>query len=301
VLVLAPVETIMVFGGDLMLNGISPKAKPLAGVASEFRRADVALANVEIPLTTARTRTRLKSAEEIRRRDQFVLKADPNHIGGLKDAGFDLVSLANNHAMDYGEAGLRQTTSLLEKASIRHAGAGRKDVAYSASVFETRSGVRVALLSALAFISRSAQNKCGPASAKESGVAVIRFDGQIGDPQRKWLKQWVTSARRQADLVIVGLHWGIEKQTKPTAWQVKLGRATIDAGADLVWGHHPHVLQPVEVYRGKPILYSTGNLVSPLSGRSALFRVRFSGSRFTGHQLLPVILRNGRTSFPRKS
>jgi hypothetical protein len=101
----APSWTLAV-GGDVMLNSVTPSAKTFGGVAGLFRSADVAYANLEIPLTRSGKATPRKSAAARAARTQFVLRADPGHARWLDDAGFDALSLGNNHAMDYGPAGL---------------------------------------------------------------------------------------------------------------------------------------------------------------------------------------------------
>lgn len=287
----------LVVGGDLMMNGIAPGSGPLAGVASAFRSADFALANLEVPLTNATTPTATKTAKELKARTQFVLKADPRHIISLKKAGIDAVSLANNHALDYGPRGLAQMRALLTKNGIRATGAGPNgSVASALTVVTGRDGFRVGLLSALAFMGRGALRKCTPAGPKP-GVNVLAFDGTVDAAAQAKLQSWIGSARLRCDYLVVALHWGIERQTRPTSYQKALGHAAVDAGADLVWGHHPHVLQPKEIYNGKPILYSTGNLVSPMPGRTALFRLKIDRHRTSGVVSMPVRIADGKATF----
>ena len=275
-----------------MLNAISPKSRPMAAVETYFKGADLAFANLEIPLTRSTSRTPFKTVEEIKKRDQFVLKADPGHIDGLKSAGIDAVSLANNHAMDYGAAGLREMTSLLDKAKISHSGAGTNwQRAKAPTVVVAPDGTRVGLVSALAFIGRGALRKCGPAATNRAGIAVLPFDGQINAKARKQLRIWFDSM--DADVKVVALHWGLEKKTLPTTYQKQLAKACIEEGADIVWGHHPHVLQPVEMYRGKPIMYSTGNLISPTPAVSAVYRVTIEGDKYK-IESTPIRIRGGK-------
>ena len=278
-----------------MLNGVRVGSGPLKGVAPVFRAADFALANLEVPLTDARTPTSRKTAAELRARSQFVLRADPRHGRALREAGFDAVSLGNNHAMDYGAKGLAQERALLAGLGIRATGAGPSgDVAASLAVVTGKDGFRVGLLSALAFMGRGALLKCGPAGPTHPGVNVLSFGGKVDEAARAKLRSWVGGARARCDYLVVALHWGIERQTQPTSYQVALGRAVADAGADLVWGAHPHVLQPVEVYRGVPILYSTGNLVSPLPGRTALYGFTISPHRTLARRVYPVRILSGK-------
>lgn len=297
-----PKSWTMVIGGDIMLNGVSAARSPFAGIERVVRAADVAYANLEIPLTNATTRTPNKSAAAIAARDQYVLKADPKHGAWIKQTGFDLLSLGNNHALDYGVAGLKQMRSLLGQLGIKHTGAGGHSVdAEKPVVFTTSSGVRVSMVSYLAFKSWGGLSACTPASDKRPGVAVLRFDGKIDWAAKQRIASIVNRARRVGDFVLVALHWGIEKQTIPTAYQVALGREFIAKGADIVIGAHPHVLQGAELFAGKPILYSMGNLVSPRGATTGLVRMTFTGRSLTKTEFLPAQISGGKVSLSKPS
>lgn len=279
-----------------MLNGINPRNDPFQETASLFRDADVAYANLEIPLTTSRRGTPFKSAAEVKARTQFVLKADPRHIAHLANAGFDLLSLANNHGMDYGWEGLRQTIGLLEGAGIAHSGGGANMAEAERPAVKTLpSGFRVGMISALAFVGSGALNKCGPAGKASPGIAVFRLNGAMGKDAKQELARRVSAAKKECDFLIVAPHWGEEKKTRPREWQFTLGRALVDAGADAVIGAHPHVLQGKEVYKGRPILYSTGNLASALPAASAVYLLKFEGAEFRGVDVVPVRISGGQT------
>lgn len=290
----APKWTLAV-GGDIMLYRISPKLDWPGAVADTFRRADVAYANLEIPLTTSTRATPYKSAADVRAKNQFILKADPGHITHLKSMGFDLLSLANNHGMDYGWEGLKETMDLLDKAGIKHSGGGANRAASEeAAVFRTKSGFRVGMISALAFVGSAGLNACGPAKDNAPGIAVFRFEGSLGPKAKAEIQRRISNAKRKCDFLIVAPHWGIEKQSKPRDWQFQLGRALIDAGADAVFGAHPHVLQGKELYKGKPILYSTGNFISPRPAASAVYTLTFEGTKFKGWEFRPMANRGSR-------
>jgi poly-gamma-glutamate capsule biosynthesis protein CapA/YwtB (metallophosphatase superfamily) len=290
--------TTILLGGDLMLNSIPVRSLPLQGLTEVGRRADVFVANLEVPLTRSQTGTTLKSAEEVRRRSQYILKADPEHAAGLRTAGMNLVSLGNNHAMDYGWTGVEDTFSALQREGIAFAGAGsRLAAALEPVVLRTRSGLRVSMVSALAFVTTEAMRKCGAATGDRPGIAVLDLGGVVQRPTRERLLRWVGAAKSQSDLVIVSVHWGWERETMPTPYQVALGRALVDAGADVVLGHHPHVLQGAEWYRGKPILYSMGNLVSALPGRTGLVRLTVSQARGIEAEFLPADIFGGRVTW----
>lgn len=296
ILFAGPPDVSLLFGGDIMLNAVSPKAAPLHALAPQAAKHDAFFANLEIPLTNVRTATVRKTPKELKARDQYILKADPKHIASLKQAGITGVSLANNHAMDYGWRGLVQQDGALDAAGIPHAGAG-KNAAVAARAATVAAGkYRVALISSLAFMSRTALWKCTPATTKQPGIMVLPFNGVINDAARKKLKSWIGTARKDHDLVVVALHWGLERKPVPSPFQVALGRACIDAGADIVWGHHSHVLQAAELYQGRPIMYSLGNLVSPTPAASALFSVRRTGGKWD-FKVLPTRISGGRVKF----
>jgi len=279
-----------------MFNGIRPGTGPLTGIAVTMKSADFAFANLEVPLTNSKTVTRRKSAADLKARNQFVLKADPKHVASLVNAGIDAVSLANNHAMDYGAGGVAQMRGSLGKSQIRFTGAGPDgDAASSLTVVTGPNGFRVGLLSALAFAGRGALRKCSPAGPGAAGVNVLAFDGRIDDAARAKLASWVGSAKLRCDYLVVALHWGIERQPKPSGYQKALGHAVVDAGADLVWGHHPHVLQPTENYKKATILYSTGNLVSPLPARTALYRLEIDRHATSSVTQIPVLISGGKS------
>lgn len=285
----------LVVGGDLMFNGIRPGNGALAGIAATTKAADFAFANLEVPLTNAKTPTKRKTAAELKARNQFVLKADPKHLAAIINAGFDAVSLANNHAMDYGAGGLAQMRALLGRAKIQSTGAGPTgDIASRLTIVTGRDGFRVGLLSALAFAGRGALRKCSPAGPNAAGVNVLAFDARIDDAARAKLASWVGAARQRCDYLVVALHWGIERQPKPSSYQKALGHAVIEAGADLVWGHHPHVLQTLENYKEGTIIYSAGNLVSPLPARTALYSLKIDRHATSKVTMIPATISGGK-------
>ncbi|MCW5943914.1 MAG: CapA family protein [Fimbriimonadaceae bacterium] len=290
-------------GGDVMLNGIKPSSKPLAGVASLFREAGLAYANLEIPLTDQGTATPRKSAADVKARRQFVLRAVPAHLEGLRAAGLDVVSLGNNHAMDYGPEGLAQMTGALAEAGIAFCGAGTNWAQAMAPAFVRASdGTETAVYSMLAFRTRGGLRACTPAGTNSPGIGVLAFDATIGDRARATLRRLVDAARSRADLVVFALHWGTERKTVPDPYQVALGRAAVEAGADLVVGAHPHVLQGAEVYRGKPILYSMGNLVSAKPGATAIMELGYEGATWKSLKVRPCAISGGKVSpVPKKS
>lgn len=287
----------LLFAGDVMLNGIPPSGKTFADVQREISGVELAFANQEIPLTCSRVATRRKTPEELRRRDQFILKADPGHARYVADAGFDLVSYGNNHAMDYGADGFREMRQLLSQRGVDGTGAGDDlNDAQACAVRVLPDGTKVGLISAMCFKSPGALWKTTPATDTSAGVATFSFGGVINDAAQKVIRSRVRRARRSCDFLVVAVHWGIERQTTPDGYQVALGRALVDAGADVVWGHHPHVLQGAEIYNGKPILYSLGNLVSPLNAETGFIKLIQTEHR-RRFSFVPAQIRSGQVQY----
>jgi poly-gamma-glutamate synthesis protein (capsule biosynthesis protein) len=291
----------MTLAGDAMLYHISPKKNPLAAVSKITSASDLFIVNLEVPLTSAATPTARKTPQQVKAKQQFILKADPAHIKHLVAAGVDGVSLGNNHTMDYGVNGLLEEIGLLRRNGIAHCGAGQNlEQAAAPSFVQSGKSPKVGMVSFLAFIGEKHRWMNTPATPKSAGVAVPPFGSSVNKDAKAKMKKIVDDARSRSEFVVVALHGGIERRTVPTAYQVSLARGFIDAGADLVVGHHPHVLQGAELYRGKPILYSTGNLVNSLPGTTALFHLRFAGGRLEKAVLTPCAIAKGAVA-PMKS
>lgn len=215
--------------------------KLLAHVAPTLKAADITIGNLETPLSNRGAPVKNKA---------FTFRSSPKSTAGLTSAGFDIVSLANNHTLDYGRVALRDTVSTLRNADIGFAGAGtNKTEARRPYIFETK-GARVAYL---AFSEITPANYA--ATSDRSGTAYTQDISAITKAVKK--------AKKQADYVVVSMHWGVEKEYSPTGRQVSEGRAIIRSGADVVLGHHPHRIQGIEYYKNGLIAYSLGNFVFP--------------------------------------
>jgi poly-gamma-glutamate capsule biosynthesis protein CapA/YwtB (metallophosphatase superfamily) len=259
----APAPVTLLAVGDLLL-GSSVKSRilaegadyPFRPAAAILRTADITFGNLECPLTERGVATAGKSAESLQAKRNFLFRAPTACGAGLADAGFDVVSVANNHAMDYSAEGLRDTLSSLRAAGVQPVGGGEEITAACAPVILTRGKTRVAFLAIADVLPPfSAAGKTTPGIAPaRSTAARPRFEAAVTAQLR--------ALHEHVDFVFVSVHWGKERWTRPTPRQVKLGRFLIDAGADGVIGHHPHVLQPIERYHDKPIAYSLGNFIS---------------------------------------
>ena len=288
----------LLVGGDIMLNGVPARTQIFDSILGVKSDDSVFYANLEVPLTNSKQRTSGKSAKELKARTQFILKADPRHILEIKKLHLDVVSLGNNHTMDYGPKGLKEEAGLLSRSKIAICGAGiNSKLASSPAIIRTKTGVRVAFFSTLSFLNPAAMAKCTPAKSHSAGVSALTLLGLSKKEALKMLTSIVKAARKRSDVVVICPHWGTERQPIPRDYQVNLGRLWIDAGADAVIGNHPHVLQPGEVYRGKPIIYSLGNLVGPTQGSSGLYSLTFNGSIFVEPSFIPLQYSRGVVKF----
>lgn len=215
-------------------------AAPLRHVASILAAADVAVGNLESPLSDTGTRNADKDV---------TFRGDPRGIEGLTAAGFDLLALANNHALDYGAEALLDTIGRLDAAGIAHAGAGvDRSAAWEPAVVEVEGAT-------VAFLSFSHILPAGfVAGDTRPGIAAGRTDMEA-------VARAVRDAQEEHDYVLVSFHWGVEYVDDANADQVRDARTAIDAGADMVLSHHPHVIQGIEMYNGGLIAYSLGDFV----------------------------------------
>jgi poly-gamma-glutamate synthesis protein (capsule biosynthesis protein) len=206
----------------------------------------------------------------------YTFRADPALLPGLRRSGLDAVSVANNHTLDYGPDALLETLSNLRRAGIYAAGGGRNLASAGRPLLLSVAGQRVALVAA----SRVLPSVSWKASPHRAGLA------DAYTPAR--LLAEIRGVRGQADIVVVYLHWGKELAICPEDYQRVLARRCIDAGADLVVGSHPHVLQGFEYYRGKLIAYSLGNFVFTDYGKTTIIlQTAFQGGVMTSARVIP--------------
>jgi len=266
--------TKMIFGGDVMLgyfmdDFLSKGGDPFSNLEPIIKNADVAFCNLEAPFTS-----RGKKLEK-----KFNFRVPSERVKYLKEAGFDIVSLANNHICDYGSNGLEDTLYELDKTSISYCGAGMSvKEARKMSIIE-KNGIKFAFLAYT-----TTQPSEMYAGEKKPGVAYANAE---------WIKEDVSKAKNLSDIVLVSLHSGIEKSHYPTEKQKELSRLAIDSGADIVIGHHPHVIQGIEVYNKRVIAYSLGNLVfgGSKSGKvkeSILLEINFNESGIKDYEIIPI-------------
>ena len=274
-----PVLTVAASGDVLGDRGVGlfidkKGAAPLfANVRPIFEQCSIAFLNLEGPISDKGSRASWK---------EYTFEARTELAEGLAAGGIDVVSLANNHAMDYGSKALLDTFVRLRAAGVHYAGAGADAAAASApSMLITPAGM-VAVLAFTDIIPG------GFAAGSDSpGVNTTT-------PDRKAMIAAVQKAAKKAKYVICSFHWGEEYKGRPNATQRELAHAVIDAGADLVLGHHPHVLQGFEIYKDRLIAYSLGDFVwdhySQETGETVIVQVSIPGKGAPSFQLTPIYL-----------
>ena len=240
----------LLFAGDVYLSDHVLEAYDAAGgidgvlsqgYQAEIQAADYFVTNEEFPFSTRGTPAPDK---------QFTFRVHPEKVKLMQEMGIDLVTLANNHALDYGRDAMLDTIDTLDRAGIRHVGAGKNLAeAWKPAIVELNGRT-------FAFIGATrVYPEADWAAGTDSAGMFSAYDGGAQ------LAEEVKAAKQQADYVIAYVHWGIEREEMPNEVQKSIAHRLVDAGADLVVGAHPHVLQGIEYYQGVPIAYSLGNFV----------------------------------------
>jgi poly-gamma-glutamate synthesis protein (capsule biosynthesis protein) len=246
-------------------------AYPWTQVAALLRRADLTTGNLETAVGT----TGSPAAKE------YTFQGPSQALPPMSSlAGFDLLTLANNHAVDYGRAALLETIRHVRAAHIVPFGAGANAQSARRAAIVSAGGLRVA------FLGYSDVNPDGfTATATEPGTAAADVDAIAGD---------VRAARRRADVVVCFFHWGVELHADPDARQQQFASACLNAGAQVVLGAHPHVLGRVDRPSAHTLVaWTLGNFVFPSSkepARTAILRVRLDRSGVRGYDLVPVTI-----------
>ncbi len=250
---------------------------PFSGTAAELQKGDILVGNLEAPLTRGGTEFLGK---------KFRFRVHPDIAPALKRTGFTVVTLANNHIMDFGRDGLADTLTSLDRVQLLHTGAGANLTEARRPAIAMARGRRVAFLAySLTYPDEFYANASRPGTAQ--GLLKTVTDD-------------IAEARRSVEYVVVSFHWGEELAEFPKPYQRKAAHAAIDAGANLVLGHHPHVLQGIERYKGKSIFYSLGNFVfgsmSRFADRSIIARINFDRAVQTV-EVIPINVLNSEVQF----
>ncbi len=250
----APIRDVtLAFAGDSLFDlwiGDLIRTKgadyPWGGVGPTLSAADIAMVNLECSVSTRGTPCD----------KTWTFRADPECLDGLVNAGVDIVSTANNHTGDFGTDALLDTLSYLDEHGLARVGAGaNKEEAWRPVVLEAE-GYKIGFMAATIIYPDD-----WAATAQRPGICSAR--------DVKALAAAVAELHKQVDYVVVNVHWGNERDTNPTAFERECGPALVDAGADLVIGHHPHILQGIAAYKGGVIAYSLGNFIFTRTTRAS--------------------------------
>lgn len=237
---------------------------PYRNTADVVKDADITFINLETPLIDSCPLTQ----------EGMIFCGSSKNIEGLKFAGVDIASLANNHAGNHGKGGVEETITHLNKFGIKHTGIqGAEYIKIKDTTF--------------AFL----------------GYSDIEKNKIVASAEKELIKKEIEDAHAKADIVIVTYHWGAEYRAQPDESQKTLGRLTIDWGADLVIGNHPHWIQPVEIYKGKLITYAHGNYIfdqewSQKTKEGVIGRYTFTDKQLTGVEYFPLEIKDyGQATF----
>ncbi len=257
----------IVAGGDVMLGRevgvnitrLQDFTYPFQLVAPVFQTADIAMVNLENPVIDNCPLTS----------EGMTFCSSPGTLLGLEYASIDVVNLANNHTLNYGNQGLDQTLKYLSQSQIRYTGLDNQT-----TILEIR-GVKVAIL----------------------GFSAFSNNDRLSQLDRENIQSSLSQVSKISDLQIVNFHWGSEYQPQPSVSQRLLAYTAIDAGADVIIGHHSHWVQGVEVYKEKPIFYSLGNLIfdqmwSTSTREGLIVELNFFRNQVAGIYLKPTFIQN---------
>ncbi len=280
--------------GDVMLSRhvgeiISSKGPfyPFSQTAYLTRWADIAFCNLENAFSTQGTPIPGK---------MIWFRANPDTAIGLTFAGFDVVSLANNHSLDYDTDAFLDTLTTLENEGIKYVGGGRDIDEARKPVIIERKGIKVGFLaySELAHIFWDwGYPRAFVAKSGIPGVAPMEIDIMEED---------IKKLRESVDIVVVSLHWGEEYEEQPSEKERELAHRLIDCGAQIILGHHPHVLRGLEVYKDGVIAYSMGNFVfdqrNQKTKKSMLLQFELTSEGLHRVIVYPILIENSRPSIP---
>jgi poly-gamma-glutamate synthesis protein (capsule biosynthesis protein) len=268
--------------GDIFFNEEDPIAC-MADIKKITTAADVMIGNLEMPVCDPLPQVEGKPGG----RGKRLWRSPPSSIVGLSEAGFHAVSLANNHSFNYGLPGLEQMCGLLDGLHIAHTGGGRNVAQAHEPAIVTSRGLRCALLSYTSVYARNvfeATDDC-------PGLATVRVDTRhepharffevpgmpavvhtsVDPHDAERVRADIRAARQRVDVVVVAWHWGISGgYRKLVPYQTELAHLAIDAGATVVFGHHPHCLQPIEFHGEGVVCYSAGNFAFAMGSSTRL-------------------------------
>ncbi|WIF94061.1 CapA family protein [Caminicella sporogenes] len=271
--------------GDVLLAGNIGKLietygsnYPWKHVKNIFKSSDLSIVNLE---------TSIGINGKPYPNKKYTFQAKPEALLGLLDAGIDGVSIANNHTLDYGIKGFMDTLKNLERLNIQYAGGGRNIEDAKKAVIWDIKGIKIGFLA----FSRVIPNVNWYAGKNKPGL-LGAYDCHADD-----VLNLVKTVKKDVDFLIVSIHWGKELKSYPQPSDIIFAKKLIDSGADCIMGHHPHVLQGIQFYKNRPIIYSLGNFIfsskSKQCRQSIIFNLEICKDGIVDTNIIPISIKNG--------
>jgi hypothetical protein len=275
----------ILFVGDILLANEAEQhihkkglEYPFWKIKQELLKYDFIFANMESPITT-----RGEPVED----KPYVFRVKPDDAVCLRDLKIDAVSISNNHLMDYNSEGMEDTIKTLDRLNIRHTGGGRNLAEARRPALLKYGDTNIVIL---AYCNRPPEDYY----ATDSTPGITPIDLAM-------IREDIESYKLPTNIVVVSLHWGIEQTHEPLPAQVSEAHAIIDAGADAIIGHHPHWPQGIELYRGRPIIYSLGNFINgyinPVERDNIAAAFYYNGHSLELVKIVPLAGRNRQIKF----
>lgn len=270
--------------GDILLDRgvesvISDKGLdyPYQNVKGLLKKSGIVMGNLECTLS--------KGGTPVLKDRYLTFQADPENAAKLRKAGFTVLNLANNHAMDFGSEGLLQTLEALQVNNLSWAGAGHNREESLKPLYIHKEGTIIGFLSFSAF--------------PPEGYFYFEDRPNVAHINEMALDACISQAKESCDILLVSFHWGREFDFYPNEQQKNWAHRAIDHGADMVIGHHPHVLQGIEQYKGKMIFYSLGNFIFDRqipreTDKTIIVNVKIRNRRIQQTDIIPVAIENSR-------
>jgi len=277
------IETTLIAVGDISFSrGVESMIKknqdynyPLLQVKDYLQTGNLVFGNLETPITSGRHILD----------NEMIFRSDPETAQTIKNAGISIVSLANNHTPNFDQAGLLDTFKYLDEAGIKYVGAGQNLDLANQPVYLEANNLKFAFL---AYNDNDVIPSNYEAGTNRAGTAFMHIDK---------MTETIKQIRPNVDFIIVSMHSGDEYQPTPNDSQIKFAHSAIDTGADLILGHHPHVVQTLEKYKNKYIVYSLGNFIfdqawSQETKESLAVKIYFGQTEIEKIEFLPLIIEN---------
>lgn len=261
----------------------SPPSYPWGNTLSLCEQSDLRICNLECVLSD--------KGEPYPREKAFHFRTDTRNIDSLKYADINIVSLANNHTLDFGSEALHEMLTILPRHGVHFSGAG-KDLKHAATVATASvNGVKIGMI---AFTDNEPEWEAGK---NKPGVFYVPIN--LKDKRAKYLLNVIKRAKKDLDLLIISAHWGPNWGYEVPKEHTDFAHRLIDAGADIIFGHSPHVFRGIEIYKQRPIIYSAGNFIDDYAvdeaernDQSFIFIVEVGPPKISKLTLYPSVIEN---------